>query len=696
MHFSFIEAISKNSHIEYTISNLYNKDPTNFEKNIDEIIKHVNNLYYNSGTSEWSDVVYDNVITILKDKYNIDFTSNIGAPIIDGNTVELPYFLGSMNKYKTQKEINNWEKKYKGPYVISAKLDGISALYANNKLYTRGNGSYGRDISYLLMFLNLPYLENMAFRGELIMKKSTFSKKYSSKYANSRNLVCGIINRKFNHSETELYNDIDFVIYDIYSTDALNFSKKINVLEYYNNFTSISFPIVNFIVNENDLSTTNCDNILKLWKNDYDYEIDGIIITNNDDFTPPTTGNPNYAFAYKNNDISIDMNEGVVKQVIWNVSKDNYLKPKIQLAYPITCDNSKVEFVTGFNAKYILQKRIKPGTKLLIGLSGNVIPHIFKVYNSGVLPLSLDYDLDSQENKDYLPNISESYIWSKNNVDLICVNKDNYISVIKRNMMFFKTMDFKCNLQETTLINVYNSLQKYKLHDILNLSLDEWVSVEKVGEKKANTIMTHIKEKLDYNQESKDKNLFIKYLVGSQELDRGFAIKKVKLYINYLFNLSLTSDFDFTQIYNNEYLTSKIDFILIMVENKEAKQITSNGMKSFVNGLIKFNTFMNNLKTNTVSINIPSVQSLILLFVENDKEEVKTNTKSYNIVFSGFRNKDLQDKVEEKGHKIVDTLTKTTHMLVVKDKNKISTKIKKANANNIPVYTIKEFLNLPL
>ena len=216
--------------------------------------------------------------------------------------------------------------------------------------------------------------------------------------------------------------------------------------------------------------------------------------------------------------------------------------------------------------------------------------------------------------------------------------------------------------------------------------------------KKANTIISHIKDKLDYNNDCKDKDLYIKYLVGSQELDRGFAIKKVRLYINYLVNLSLSlpSDFDLKQIYNNEYLSSKSNFILHMVKVKEAKQVTLVGMKSFINGLIKFNEFMNNLKTNTTTITIPSVQSLILIFVENDNEEIKTNTKSYNIVFSGFRNKELQQQLEDKGHKIVDTINKSTHMLIVKDKNKISTKIKKANANNIPVYNLEEFLQLSL
>ena len=41
-------------------------------------------------------------------------------------------------KIKTTKHIENWKKKYKAPYLFSAKLDGISAMFVNNThLYTQ-------------------------------------------------------------------------------------------------------------------------------------------------------------------------------------------------------------------------------------------------------------------------------------------------------------------------------------------------------------------------------------------------------------------------------------------------------------------------------------------------------------------------------------------------------------------------------
>ena len=92
----------------------------------------------------------------------------------------------SQNKINLIKSLRNWMKKYKGPFVISGKLDGISALYVQNQdgskgLYTRGEATKGMDISYLIPYLRLPTMpigETCAIRGELIIKLSTFANKY--------------------------------------------------------------------------------------------------------------------------------------------------------------------------------------------------------------------------------------------------------------------------------------------------------------------------------------------------------------------------------------------------------------------------------------------------------------------------------------------------------------------------------------
>ena len=90
----------------------------------------------------------------------------------------------SMDKIKPDTTaLTNWLQKYNGNNIVSCKLDGISVLYctpdennSNYRLFTRGNGEYGQDISYMIECLKLPTEHGLIIRGELIMKKTIFQK----------------------------------------------------------------------------------------------------------------------------------------------------------------------------------------------------------------------------------------------------------------------------------------------------------------------------------------------------------------------------------------------------------------------------------------------------------------------------------------------------------------------------------------
>jgi NAD-dependent DNA ligase len=75
----------------------------------------------------------------------------------------------SMDKIKPDSgTLDKWKQKYPGPYVISCKLDGVSGLYttegAEPKLYTRGDGKVGQDVSYLIPYLKLPKERGLVIR----------------------------------------------------------------------------------------------------------------------------------------------------------------------------------------------------------------------------------------------------------------------------------------------------------------------------------------------------------------------------------------------------------------------------------------------------------------------------------------------------------------------------------------------------
>ena len=136
---------------------------------------------------------------------------NIGATNKKKKYIDLPYYLGSMEKIKPpSKKLSSWLEENKAPFYLSDKLDGISALLVyfkddTMKLYTRGNATEGLDISNLLKYIErIPSVDKIkkylaksklksaknliAFRGELILPQKIFDSNWKTKFKNARML----------------------------------------------------------------------------------------------------------------------------------------------------------------------------------------------------------------------------------------------------------------------------------------------------------------------------------------------------------------------------------------------------------------------------------------------------------------------------------------------------------------------------
>ena len=183
---------TKKSIVEFTeigIESLHNRT----EKELSKMLLFANDKYYNTEESCITDGQFDILKEYITEKYpNNKSLGEIGAPI-KKNKVQLPYFMASMNKIKPDTNaLKNWQSKYKGPFVVSTKLDGVSALYSTEgdepKLYTRGNGKIGQDISYAIEYLQLPTEKNLTIRGELIISKKNF-KKWEKVAKNARSFI---------------------------------------------------------------------------------------------------------------------------------------------------------------------------------------------------------------------------------------------------------------------------------------------------------------------------------------------------------------------------------------------------------------------------------------------------------------------------------------------------------------------------
>ena len=113
------------------------------EAQLTELLKNTNTCYRNSAPLI-SDNEYDIIQDYVKNTYPNNPILNVIGCSVKKNKVNLPYFMGSMDKIKPDTNaLNKWTKKYTGPYVLSGKLDGVSGLFTtignqSKTVYARG------------------------------------------------------------------------------------------------------------------------------------------------------------------------------------------------------------------------------------------------------------------------------------------------------------------------------------------------------------------------------------------------------------------------------------------------------------------------------------------------------------------------------------------------------------------------------
>ena len=391
------------------------------EPQLSSMVAEANKAFHFDKTPLMTDNEFDIMKEFLEKKFpDSEALKEVGTPIIEKNKVTLPYEMASMDKIKPDTgSLVSWKQKYAGPYVISCKLDGVSGMYSTEggvpKLYTRGNGKVGQDISHFIPFLRLPPASSgsIVVRGEFVIPKKVFHDKYSSTFANPRNFVAGIVNRQT--IDESVVRDLHFVAYEVI-VPQLKPSAQMQML------VDHGFEAVmnRGIMTAGDLTNELLSETLIKWRAEYLYEIDGVIVTD-DKIYNRAAGNPEHSFAFKMV-LSDQIAEAKVVDVIWTPSKDGYLKPRVQIE-PIQLGGVKIEYATGFNAAFIEQNKIGVGALIQIIRSGDVIPHI-----RGVTVPAVEAKMPS------VP-----YVWNETHVDIMLEDAGADSTVREKNIAgFFK------------------------------------------------------------------------------------------------------------------------------------------------------------------------------------------------------------------------------------------------------------------
>jgi DNA ligase (NAD+) len=592
---------------------------TDIQKLVDKLKKC--DYHYTIGNPIITDKEYDD----LRDQlYKLDpknkYFKLIGCEETN-NCVKLPYHLGSQTKIKEDKDLQKWIKKYNSNnYLISEKLDGISAFYnkTTNKLYTRGNGKIGSDISHILPYINLPEIDTQNVRGELIIPKNKWKSEYGS---NARNVVAGLVNSKT--LNTTLLPLVDLVIYHVLDKD-IKLEEQLKL---------IKSNCVKYTLLKQPLTIEYLKSTLNNFKLQSNYEIDGIVITDNSKHYPNIkSGNPDFSFAFKN----AELDETAITTVIdveYKLSKDNRYKPRV-IFNKVHIDQVNIECASGYNAKFIQDNGIGKGAIIKIVRSGQVIPKIIEVIKK-VSPK--------------MPN--GNWEWDETNTDAIFVKTEDDESPqeqrIGRTVHFFKTLGIK-NLAEGTIIKLYNKGFK-TLENILDIkNPNDLKDIEGIGDKKIEIIINCIKEALECTD-------LENIMAGSNLFDRSLGSKKLKLIID---NYNLTDNITFD------------DLIKI-------KGIGKINAEQFLKGLNNFKSFYNKYYSD-IQINLAHVAS-----IPNNSDHLDPRLIGKTVVFTGVRNKELEKLIEKYNGKVVSTVSKSVDVLITKDLNSTSNSMKKAKELNI-------------
>ena len=431
--------------------------------NKQELLNLAKETYYNTGKEIMSDIEYDR----LEEEVGLENKNYIGSRHNEQYTVKHPMIMGSLSKVQIKQnnngdidwanyanEINSYlnyynkvdENTYNFGTIITPKYDGCSfeihmkTYHGRHTFSTRGDGEYGKNIKHIFLNNDITcYLTDLqtetlnairqyagikgqitdiVFRGEILVDKNLFERKYKDYFANPRACVAGAINTKFEKDDWSLLEqirDLSFIIYDVRYRNKVNnklteykefdwtyvwsrfntlkyTSNKVNsitgnnsagdrynyILNLFPNLNSSEVFVASAIYIQNGLEKIY--KRFELVRKQSKYALDGFVIKpvqqcrhNNN-----TEARPKDCVAIK---FLPMIAKTKVVDIEWSTGKTNELTPTV-IVEPIELDGKRIERVSGHNFGYIYNNGITGGTELEISLAGDIIPFIYKVHNS--------------------------------------------------------------------------------------------------------------------------------------------------------------------------------------------------------------------------------------------------------------------------------------------------------------------------
>ena len=373
-------------------------------------------LYYQAKEAYYNgqEIMTDYEFDTLEKELGLENKSEVGTKHNPSYTVKHPFIMGSISKVQIHKDKEgniDWKKyfnearKYFGdnPVIITPKFAGCSFeadVFDNaiQSISSRGDGSWGKDLTqHLAIFIPDEYIKlggHYTLRGEVLVKKDIFEKKYAEQFTNPRSFVSGVLNRDYDNIDTEFMNmvsDLSIVIYDY---------RRFEDGEWIDHEWT-ELPDSNVLPNRFLITTIKDENDFELCYNDMnqyrhescEYALDGIVIK------PIVPIRENNTTEHRPKDcVAIKfipmLEETEVLNITWNLGKTHEFTPIIWVK-PVEMDGRMVQKCSGHNLGYLREKGISIGAKIIMSLAGDIIPFMYKVTQAnenGEIPMPNEYE----------------------------------------------------------------------------------------------------------------------------------------------------------------------------------------------------------------------------------------------------------------------------------------------------------------
>ncbi|WP_135606998.1 helix-hairpin-helix domain-containing protein [Solemya velesiana gill symbiont] len=434
------------------------------------LILQIANATYRAGVPVMSDAKYDSLYVKeleTQDPGSAFLASVEPEPVIESKTVELPVRMLSTEKAYSYEEIEKWVNRLVkaandiDPSLddleirVTPKLDGYAAYDNGEKLYTRGDGFRGQDITRA--FDRGLKVAKGGVRGsgagEIVIRKSYFDDKLSGYFENARNVQASIIAEK----------KVDERIQQAIDDEACVF---------------YPFELLDDWVGSYKVFLSDFNNILdKIW-NAVDYEVDGIIAeaTNSllKEYMGSTRKSHRWQIAYK---VNAEIAKVVVRGVVPQTSRTGKLTP-VALLEPTRLSGATISRATAHHYGMVKSKGIGKGSLVELLRSGLVIPKIESVIERA-----------KPDIPEECPSCQSHVVWDGDN--LFCPNTTDCPAQAENTMIhFFKTLRNVDGFGPKVIERIYKSGIGL-IHDIYDLSIEKLVEMG-FGEKTSENLIEQL------------------------------------------------------------------------------------------------------------------------------------------------------------------------------------------------------------